>query len=96
MEIMAESRNYVIMHEYENVYLKLKSTSKTVFIGDFYGEPESAVISQDEKYCAAAGSGIIIYYLREPFLEYNYQKSNQWKEWGREPGEDIVYINNVL
>ena len=97
MKIMAESRNYQIVNSYETVYLKRKGTDQKIIIGDFYGDPELAVISPDERYCVMAGAGIIIYYLKKPFTQYRYnvQNSPQWKEWGREDAENTIYVPNV-
>ena len=96
MNILAESENYVVMHEYERVILKDKRTAKTVIIGDFYGDPEVAVISRDEKYCVMGGCGVIMYYFTEPFEDYQYNvQSAQWKEWGRENPESIAWVTNI-
>jgi len=97
MEIMTESKNYQILNEYESVFLKIKSTEKTILIGDFYGDPEIAMISGDEKCCVMGGAGIIIYYLTEPFEAYKYDaESTQWKEWGRDDPENTQWINNIV
>ena len=69
MKQMAESNNYLILNEYEKVFLKLKATSQLILIGEFYGDPDVALISDDETYCAVGGEGVIIYYLRDPFEE---------------------------
>ena len=85
MKQMAESNNYLILNEYEKVFLKLKATSQLILIGEFYGDPDVALISDDETYCAVGGEGVIIYYLRDPFEEFstNHKSSNQWKIWGK-------------
>lgn len=95
MEIMSESQKYQIINEYENVYLKIKKTLQQIFIGDFYGDPELAIISPNEEYCVIAGTGIIVYYLKEPFLEYKYTESAQWKEWGRKDKKSTIYVRDV-
>ncbi len=74
MQILAESKNYIVFHEYEMVILKIKKLEKEILIGDFYGEPQMAVISQQETYCAICGCGVIIYYLQPPFIEYYCSK----------------------
>ncbi|MBR3645292.1 MAG: hypothetical protein IKN54_02645 [Lachnospiraceae bacterium] len=95
MKLMAESEKFQILYEYEKVFLKIKSDSRLILIGDFYGDPESAVISEDEKCCAIVGEGLIVYFLHEPFDEYNSDsnKASQWCTWGRE--NEIVWINKI-
>lgn len=91
MQILAESKKYIVFYEFETVILEIKESQQRILIGDFYGEPQMAVISENEHFCAMCGCGIIIYYLQPPFIEYEYHKqTNQWKEWGRtKQGEDI-------
>ena len=96
MKIISESNNYLIMNEYENVFLKIKKTSQMIFIGDFYGDPEIALISANEKYCIIGGAGVIIYYLNEPFEEYKYAPSEQWKDWGRGDLDSTTWVNNIV
>ena len=55
MKQIAESNNYLILNEYEKVFLKLKATSQLILIGEFYGDPDVALISDDETYCAVGG-----------------------------------------
>jgi hypothetical protein len=98
--ILAESKNLLVINEYEKVFLNFKSSNKKVYIGDFYGDPQAAVISKDESFCVMVGCGLIIYYLQEPFEEFSYNKSTrQWKELFREGGkewwiEDVEVIDN--
>lgn len=95
MQILAESKKYIIFNEYESVILKFKKNNKLVQIGDFYGEPQAAAISENEEFCVIGGCGVIVYYLKEPFEEYEYNKfSPQWKEWGRIK-ENEIWIDNL-
>ena len=97
MEIFVESDKYQIYNEYERVFLKLKETSKIINIGDFYGDPQVVLISEDEKYCVMGGAGIIVYYLNEPYEEYNYNiQSKQWKEWGRVNSDDTIWVEDIF
>ena len=98
MERLAESTNYIIFYEYETVLLKIKNTFGFSVIGDFYGNPQFAVISKNEKFCVMGGAGIIIYFLTEPFEEYQYNThSEQWKEWGRGQNDcDTIWVNKIV
>ncbi len=93
---LAESEKYLIQSEFEAVYLVFKQSQRKVKIGDFYGDSDMAVISEDEQICVMCGCGIIIYYLNEPFQEYCYtsSESNQWVELGREQNNEI-WFNNI-
>ncbi|MCT4596519.1 MAG: hypothetical protein N4A50_01395 [Vallitalea sp.] len=92
---LAESCNYKILDEYETVYLLFKNTGKIVIIGDFYGDPETAFISNNESYCVVGGCGLIIYYLKEPFYEFEYNnKCKQWKEVFRNLN-DVWWIEDI-
>jgi len=98
--ILAESKNIIAINEYEKVFLNFKNSNKRVYIGDFYGNPQVAVISKDESFCVMAGCGLIIYYIKEPFEEFSYNElTSQWKELFREEGkewwiEDVAVIDN--
>jgi hypothetical protein len=94
---LAESENYKVTSEYEyaTLHFKNKLIRESVYIGDFYGDPECAIISRDEKYLVLAGSGLIIYRLKEPFTEYGDSgKSTQYSEFFREP-ENLWWINGL-
>ena len=98
--ILAESENLIVKNEYEKVFLIFKNNSRRIYIGDFYGDPQAAVISNDESFCVMVGCGLIIYYLHEPFEEFRYNISTrQWKELFRESGkewwiEDVEVIDS--
>lgn len=96
MKKLTESENYEISFEYEKVFLMLKQTGKTVLIGEFYGDPYTAIISNNEDFCVVGGEGIIIYFLNEPFLEYNDEEdSGQWRTWGRDKMNSIVWVDKI-
>lgn len=97
MKQMAESNNYIILNEYEKVFLKLKATSQLILIGEFYGDPDVALISTDERYCAVGGEGIIIYYLSSPFKEFSAKcnEEKQWKTWGRGDNEKTMWVSQI-
>ncbi|HCC06739.1 MAG TPA: hypothetical protein DEP72_01040 [Clostridiales bacterium] len=82
---LAESENFIITNEYEKAFLIFKDSNRKANIGDFYGDPQTAIISNDERFCAVGGCGIIVYYLHEPYEEYRYNVTTiQWKELYRE------------
>ena len=95
-KILAESRNYCLKAEYEEVYLCSRSSGrKIVKVGDFYGDPSDGVIDVNERFCVTVGCGYIIYFLREPFESYEYEiKTSQWAEWGRD-ADNIIWIKAV-
>lgn len=98
MKKLIESDKYSILHEYEKTFLYIKNTEKTIMIGEFYGDPYAALISKNEDFCVVAGEGLIIYYLNEPFYEYKSNdktRQQQWKEWGRESGNNTVWIEKI-
>lgn len=93
--ILAESRNYKVVSEYETVTLINKTTGAAVNIGDFYGDPEGAVIDINERFATIYGCGLIVYFIREPYERYSYNKeTSQWFEIGR--NEPVLWINDVI
>lgn len=93
--ILAESNNYKVVGEYETVTLINKRTALSVSIGDFYGDPQGAVIDTYERFAAIYGCGLIVYFIREPFENYSYGKeTSQWFEVGR--NEPVMWIDNVV
>ncbi len=60
MNILTESEHYRIYNEYENVIMEIKKSHKKIQIGDFYGDPQMAIISEDEKVCV-----MCVIYLQE-------------------------------
>lgn len=92
---LAESQNYKIFSSYESVYLINKSSGSEIFVGDFYGDLNGAVIDRQERFAAMYGCGLILYFIREPFENYCYGKNSpQWFEFGR--NEPIAWIENVI
>ena len=94
--LLAESEHYYIVSRYEEVYLYSKADGSVIArVGDHYGDPESALIDRGERFCVSVGCGYIVYYIREPFLPYEYGKETaQWSEAGRGP-DDILWIESV-
>jgi len=94
---MTESTHFEVYKEYETAILKVKETGKVITIGDFYGDVEKVIISPQESYCIMIGCGIIVYFLKEPFIPYEYEKkTEQWQEWYREGNiwiEDVMIVD---
>lgn len=87
MKLLAKNAHYTIQSEFETVFL-LHPAGQTV-IGDFYGDPTAAIIDRRERWCALAGCGLILYYLKEPFEPYEYNCSTrQWVEFHRTPPDE--------
>ena len=59
MKRLTESKNFVITFEYEKVFLIRKQTGNTIFIGEFYGDPTTAIISSKEDFCAIVKSEFV-------------------------------------
>jgi len=77
------------------LHFKNAGSNHSVAIGDFYGEPECAIISKDEKYVVLAGCGLIIYRLEKPFSEYLGDNSiNQYSEFFRYP-PNVIWISEL-
>lgn len=100
---LTESDHYKIIHLYEAVFIApidSNNINEYTEIGDFYGEPEVAIIDQNEKWCAIGGCGLIIYFIQEPFTPYQYdQKCSQYFEIHRSPPsiwwiEDLQQISS--
>ncbi len=86
---LSQSKSYKIIHLYESAYIAPLQSSdiyQYIEIGDFYGNPEVAIIDQNEKWCAVGGCGLIIYFIQEPFTPYQYdQECSQYFEIYRSP-----------
>lgn len=93
---LAESENYKVTSDDENVTLHFKKgVFKKSYIGHFYGDPESAIISKDEKYLVISGNGLVIYKLEPPFEEYGTnENTKQYFEFFRDP--DNIWWTNGL
>jgi hypothetical protein len=66
-----------------------------IVIGDFYGDPECAVIDIDEQWCVVAGCGLIVYRMKKPFHPFAYGVvCDQWAEFGRN-NDDIWWVSRL-
>ena len=84
MKTLAISENVKVESSFEKVFLSTKSVEH-LLIGDFYGDPDGAIIDWDERWVIMFGNGIIIYNLNGSYSPYNCNnKTNQWVELYRE------------
>ena len=95
--VLARSDHYEVTHEFEVVFLSRFTTpAPDVVIGDFYGDPVTAIIDKKERFVIMIGCGMIIYNLKEPFQPYQYNlKTSQWKELFREV-ESHWWIESII
>lgn len=85
-KLLTQSENFRITYEFENLFLEFKKIHKVpVTIGWFYGQPECAMISVDEKYAVIGGCGLVIYFLQEPFKGLEIQPNPQIVEMFNQP-----------
>ena len=94
--IIAESEHCYIAGEWEAAYLYSKQDGRLIArVGDHYGDVQGGIIDKNERFCVTVGCGYIIYYLREPFEPYAYDRASaQWTESGRDPGS-VTWLENV-
>ncbi len=59
--VLAESENFLIGHSYEYAYLVDKRTHKIMCLGDFYGDPDCALIGNNEEWCLVGGEHLLLY-----------------------------------
>ena len=93
-QILAEDKRYKVYSISENVYLidKEHRNKDDQNIASVYGDPDSALISKDQKYIVVAGHGINIWYLDtdkpKKGLEILTDPDNQM--WTKALHQDIV------
>ena len=59
-----------------------------------YGDPVGASISADEKYCVVFGCGAVIYFIEEPFQNYEYGCLS--KQWFEVEADGTVWFEKVI
>ena len=101
MNLLAENEKIKIIGEHEKTFLINKKDGSKILIGDFYGDPQVAIIDKKERFCVTGGCELIIYYLSNPYEPYSYEKQTlQWKEMfrhGKEAWvEDIKQIHDNI
>lgn len=94
--LLAESEKYKVISEYEMVSLHFKTNNRApIYIGDFYGDPDSAIISVNEKFVAMAGCGLIVYRLQEPFDEYGGDENTNQYFVFKNSDPDIWWVEGI-
>lgn len=63
--LLARSNRFIVYNCYEDAYLKNVDTKEIIELGDFYGDPEIAMIDTDESFCIVAGGDKICIYQIE-------------------------------
>ena len=59
--VLAESRHFVLMHEYERVFVLCRTTGKQVPAGAHHGDPTCGVIAADESWFVTGGEGVQVF-----------------------------------
>ena len=77
---LARSGHYVVEHEYESASVSGPNGVRTV-IGEFYGDPAVALIDAQERWCAVAGEGVIVYRLGQGGAGIAYFRSAGETVW---------------
>lgn len=94
-QILDESENYYLMGSNETVFLLSKRDQNPITKefkvitspGDHYGNVMAGFIDKNERYCVSVGCGYIIYYLHEPFRDWQFhqyidiQKAQWLEDW---------------
>lgn len=53
--LLAQSDRYIIYNEYEDAFLLDKKNNQTYYLGDYYGDPEAALIDNRERFAVVVG-----------------------------------------
>ena len=98
IKLLDESENYYLIGSSETVYLLSKKEQKSITEeykiitspGEHYGDAMGGFIDKNEQYCVSVGCGYIVYYFREPFMDYQFpgyvnDDKRQWIEKWNDP-----------
>lgn len=77
---LARSAKYHIQHEYEHASVTA-TDGRQASLGEFYGDPDVALIDINEQWCAVAGEGLVLCRLGQPF--------GRCATYFRQPGETV-------
>jgi hypothetical protein len=61
MRILDESKNFILYHDYESVYVKRNDSDNKIYIGDHYGDPKCGLIAHTETWFLAGGEGLTFF-----------------------------------
>lgn len=78
---LARSAGWVVTHEYESASVR-SSEGWQLGVGEFYGDPQAALIDADERWCAVAGEGLVVCDLAR-------QGGGRCTAYFREPGRTL-------
>lgn len=62
-----ETGKLSLEHRYETVFLVNKVLNKKYLLGELYGDPRCGLISKENTWAIAGGSGLLIWYKNEVF-----------------------------
>ena len=82
MRILAESQNFVLRHEYEDVSLFDKRTQEKRSLGEHYGDPKAGLISPEQDWFITFGEGLL-YFDFERGLK-SFFRSGFVDSWGKD------------
>ena len=77
--VVWETNKYVLGHEYENAYLYNKFSKDTIYLCNFYGDPECGVISDEGDWCVIGGDIIAVWKDGTIHLLDSEQMNNPFK-----------------
>jgi hypothetical protein len=80
--VIAESKNYLLEHEYETVFAHCRATGRRTVIGYHHADPTCGVIAPDESWFVTGGEGVSVFvlsgggntYLRDPVFHVSAMK----------------------
>ena len=70
LKTLAESKNFLLCHEFEQVYVIDKVGHQRLKAGDHYGDPTCGIISRDECWFATGGQGVVVFTFRGGVQSY--------------------------
>jgi hypothetical protein len=87
MRILDESSNFLLWHEFEEVWLTDKRTDRKLYIGRHYGDPVQGIIGPDESWFLTAGEGLL-------FLDFS-RKTHEFLRGGMDGAAIFVHSMRV-
>ena len=92
--IVKATRRFTFVHDGYDVCI-LRPGRDPVSIGTHFLDPSAFALVRGSRWCASAGCGVVVYFLRPPFAPFVCDEvSAQWWEIGRDPYEpwDVVRL----